>query len=165
MRVIAAPHRDLEHMTAAGEFRQDLFFRLGAGTVTLPSLRERPGDVIEIAEHLLRRGSGKRLSAAAREALVRHEWPGNVRELENVLRVASTLAASSPVIRAQYLPLPDAAPAARRRSSYHELIDAYRRRLVSEALEGTRGHRASAARQLGITRQALSYLMRRLEIA
>jgi transcriptional regulator with PAS, ATPase and Fis domain len=106
VRVIAATHRDLERMAGVGEFRQDLFFRLGAGTVTLPSLRERPGDVIEIAEHLLQRDSAKRLSTAAREVLVRHPWPGNVRELENVLRVASTLAAWSPVIRTQHLPLP-----------------------------------------------------------
>lgn len=73
-------------------------------------------------------------------------------------------AASSPVIRTQHLPLP-AVAATPRRSLYHESIDAYRRSLVREALEGTRGHRASAARQLGITRQALSYLLRRLEIA
>ncbi len=98
VRVIAATHRDLEAEVAAGRFREDLFFRLGAFPVRLPPLRERPGDVLLLAQHLLE-GLRQRLgmpelalSEEAARILEGHHWPGNVRELGNVLERAAILA-------------------------------------------------------------------------
>ncbi len=98
VRVIAATHRDLEAEVAAGRFRDDLFFRLGAFPVRLPPLRERPGDVLLLAQHLLGRlrqrldMPGLLLGEDAIDVLEGHSWPGNVRELGNVLERAAILA-------------------------------------------------------------------------
>jgi NtrC-family two-component system response regulator AlgB len=91
VRLIAATNRDLEQEVRAGRFREDLFYRLNVIEVTVPPLRQRPTDLLPLAEHLLEhfaRRTGKALDGftpAAREALVRHRWPGNVRELRNVV--------------------------------------------------------------------------------
>ena len=79
-RIVAATHRDLAGMVAAGGFRADLFFRLSVGVVPLPPLRHRGDDVLLLAEHFLaRQGDGSlRLAADARRRLRRHRWPGNV---------------------------------------------------------------------------------------
>jgi DNA-binding NtrC family response regulator len=133
--------------------------------VELPALRERGGDVLLLAEHFLSRTSrGRRpcrLSRPARQRLLEHRWPGNVRELENVLEVAATLAEGGAIER-EHLQLPEAAPAAT--GTYHQQVEAYRRKLVEDALAAARGNRAEAARRLGLTRQALAYLVRQLRI-
>jgi two-component system, NtrC family, response regulator len=170
VRVVAATHRDLRRLVAEGTFREDLFFRLQVGRVDLPPLRDRGRDVLGLAEHFLRRaaareaggGVGKngagRLSAAARERLLAYRWPGNVRELQNVLAVAATLAGDG-AIEPEHLGLSEAPPAG---SDYHREVDALRRRLVAGALAACRQNRAEAARRLGLSRQALSYLVRQL---
>ncbi len=94
VRVIAATSRDLEQAVKAGQFRQDLFFRLNVVQVTLPPLRARQGDVRLLAEAMLARIAGElgrpaaRFTPAALQALEAHAWPGNVRELQNVVRAA-----------------------------------------------------------------------------
>ena len=94
VRVIAATNRDLEQMVAAGEFRGDLYYRLGIVTITLPPLRERAEDLPLLVDHFLRRFSpelGKevdRIAPDALEVLRRHPWPGNIRELQSVLKQA-----------------------------------------------------------------------------
>lgn len=91
VRIVAATNRDLEAETAAGRFREDLLYRLNVIEITMPSLRHRSGDILPLAEHLLRffaRQAGKSVvgfSSAAQEALRRHSWPGNVRELRNAV--------------------------------------------------------------------------------
>jgi transcriptional regulator with PAS, ATPase and Fis domain len=91
VRIIAATNRNLEELVAAGKFREDLFYRLHVFVLELPSLRERSGDIIELANYLLQKhvsalGKGaKTLTAAAQEALVQYNWPGNIRELENAI--------------------------------------------------------------------------------
>ncbi|NOZ95354.1 MAG: GAF domain-containing protein [Acidobacteria bacterium] len=98
VRVIAATHRDLQDEVAAGRFRDDLFFRLGAFPVRLPPLRERPGDILLLAQHLLDRlrerlgMPGLALGEDAITILEGYGWPGNVRELGNVLERAAILA-------------------------------------------------------------------------
>jgi len=117
VRVIAATHRDLEAQVAAGRFREDLFFRLGVFPVRLPPLRERPGDVLLLAGHLLGRlrerlgMPGLTLGEDAVPRLEAHRWPGNVRELRNVLERAAILAGGG-VIQARHLELGEASPAA-----------------------------------------------------
>ena len=99
-RVIAATHRNLHAMVAAGRFREDLYYRLFALRIRTPSLREHPGDIPALATHLWSRLSGPTaplLTATALNELQRHSWPGNVRELRAFLVSLSVLADGSPV--------------------------------------------------------------------
>jgi len=186
VRVLAATHRDLERAVAAGTFREDLFYRLKVGAVDLPPLRERGDDVLRLADLFLSRHTPPpppRLAAATRDRLRAHSWPGNVRELENVLRLAAALAGGA-VIQPEHLELRRAAesappagtgaagqrpgeraatsPAAAAAGSYHQQVESLRRQLVVEAIAAAAGNHAEAARRLGISRQALSYLVRQL---
>ncbi|HVS01530.1 MAG TPA: sigma 54-interacting transcriptional regulator [Thermoanaerobaculia bacterium] len=165
VRVVTATHRDLAAMVREGSFRQDLYYRLRVAVVELPPLRERGGDVLLLAEHFLqRRRAGRRLRLArdAAARLLAHGWPGNVRELENVLEVAAALAEEG-VIEERHLPLAPAEDGASQ-GGYHQQVEAFRRRLVEEALAAVGGRQAEAARRLGLTRQALSYLVRQLKV-
>jgi transcriptional regulator with GAF, ATPase, and Fis domain len=83
---VAATNRDLRGEMEAGRFRADLYYRLAGAEIWAPPLRERGGDIGELAEHFLARaGSGRRWTAGALAALGEYEWPGNVRELEHVV--------------------------------------------------------------------------------
>ena len=94
---------------AAGHFREDLYYRLNVIEVTVPPLRDRPGDILPLAEHLLRffaRQNGKTISGFAepvREAILRYPWPGNIRELRNAVERGVILAAS-PIVKLTDLP-------------------------------------------------------------
>ncbi|HSL83108.1 MAG TPA: sigma 54-interacting transcriptional regulator, partial [Thermoanaerobaculia bacterium] len=168
-RVVAATHRDLQAMVAEGTFRQDLYFRLNVARVELPPLRDRGRDVALLAEHFLGNGEGdgdgaRRLTAEARGRLLAHPWPGNVRELQNVLQVASALAGGG-TVEARHLELPEAtAPGPAPNGDYHARVEAYRRRLLEEALAASGGNQAEAARTLGLSRQAMSYLVKQLRL-
>jgi transcriptional regulator with GAF, ATPase, and Fis domain len=97
VRIISATNRDLRVLSARGEFRSDLYFRLNGVSVTVPPLRKRPNDILPLAEFFIGRFAHKlsrnapQLSAGAREALETHRWPGNVRELKHVLERAVLL--------------------------------------------------------------------------
>ncbi len=170
VRVVAATHRDLVQAVALGTFRQDLFFRLRGASVTLPPLSERGEDVVRLAAHLIEREANRSglvaapfLGTAAAASLMQHRWPGNVRELENVIRVACLLAGEGGEIFPQHLEIeaePEAAPV----GAYHRQVDELRRRLVRDALAASGGQRTGAARILGLSRQALSYLVRELRL-
>ena len=122
IRVVAATHRDLPAMVRAGQFRQDLYYRLSTFPITLPALRERAQDIPLLAEALLQRvAPGRRLALApaALRCLVQHPFPGNVRELRNVLERAVLLSDGDTITAAtmaraltfdQGTPLPAAAP-------------------------------------------------------
>ena len=103
VRILAATNRDLEAEIAAGRFREDLFYRLNVIEVTLPPLRQRPADILPLAEHLLRffaRQNGKTVTGFAepvREALLRYPWPGNIRELRNAIERGVILASGPSV--------------------------------------------------------------------
>jgi two-component system response regulator AtoC len=91
VRVIAATHRDLESAIVEGTFREDLYYRLNIINVRVPPLRERPEDIVHLAELLLRKHKTPNESllpipASLRDALLKYNWPGNIRELENVMR-------------------------------------------------------------------------------
>jgi two-component system nitrogen regulation response regulator GlnG len=109
VRVIAATHRDLEGMCAAGRFRQDLYYRLNVFTITLPPLRERGDDIAILTAHFVRRFArelGKDVTAVAEETLAvlrQYPWPGNVRELQSVLKQA-LLQSVGPVLAPAFLP-------------------------------------------------------------
>ncbi len=116
IRVIATSNRDLAQAVRDGTFREDLLYRLNVVNLRLPPLRERPGDIVALAEHFVeevRRGQRHRRSGRSRprraSRLVAHRWPGNVRELENAMHRAVLLAAG-PEIEEFAIRLPDGAP-------------------------------------------------------
>ncbi|HTN53483.1 MAG TPA: sigma-54 dependent transcriptional regulator [Anaeromyxobacter sp.] len=171
VRVVAATARDLSRAVAAGEFREDLYWRLNVVHVRLPPLRERREDVLALAEHFLARYAALRpelpslsLSPEAREALLAHRWPGNVRELEHALERAVVLA-EGPVIREDDLPEPvRAAPGPPPAVSPPEgtlsvkrAIRAVEEQLIRAALERTGGNRTRAAELLELSYRALLY--------
>jgi NtrC-family two-component system response regulator AlgB len=103
VRVIAATNRNLKDAVTAGLFREDLLYRLDVMSLRMPALRERPSDIVPLAEHWLRhfaRQSGKKLSGFSDDAahlLQRHAWPGNIRELRNVIEHATILASGEKI--------------------------------------------------------------------
>ncbi len=118
VRIVAATHRDLCQAIRAGQFREDLFYRLNVVPIRLPPLRERIEDIPVLARHFLERGrdaglSIKTLDTSAIERLCQHRWPGNVRELENLMRRLAALypqeTINADVIHAE---LADAGPSA-----------------------------------------------------
>jgi two-component system, NtrC family, response regulator HydG len=166
VRVISATNRDLRAAVEAGQFREDLYYRLDVFSIRIPPLRERREDVLAIAEQLLgaRGVPPERLSAPARERLLAHAWPGNVRELENALERALILAGEGEIGPA-HLGQPAAAP---RRGAAEVLVegfdlDAFERELIHAALERSGGNKAAAARLLGITRRRLYSRLESLE--
>jgi NtrC-family two-component system response regulator AlgB len=109
VRVIAATNRKLETEIAAGRFREDLFYRLNVIEVTMPPLRQRPRDILPLADHLLRffaRQNGKAISGFGpdvREVIVRYPWPGNIRELRNAIE-RGVILSSGPFVEMNHLP-------------------------------------------------------------
>lgn len=157
VRIVTATHRDLGSMVKQQTFREDLYYRLHVGSLTLPPLRSRGRDVLLLADHFTER-SGYGLTSRARNALLRHSWPGNVRELRNVLQVAMAMSREATIdVQDLELPCTKAGPTL----GYHQQVDQLRRDLVSKALAASEGRRAVAARELGVSRQAVAYLIRR----
>jgi transcriptional regulator with GAF, ATPase, and Fis domain len=159
VRLITATNRNLEAMIEAGEFREDLYYRLRVVELTLPPLRARREDLPLLARHFVRLhgrrlGRGElALSRAALEVLLQHDFPGNVRELENVLEAAVALA-GGPRLEAD-----DVRLAAGFRRARGELatgtLDEVVRAHVGSVLERHQGNRVAAARELGIDRSTL----------
>jgi len=166
-RVMAATHRDLEAMVADGAFREDLYYRLRVVEIVVPPLRDRRGDIPELAEHLVRRAAGAAgsgdppfFSDAASARLLAHDWPGNVRELENCLTRAVVLATGG-VIHPEHLAL-DAAESTG--SGPLASLDQVEAAHVARVLHEVRGNRTRAAEILGISRPRLRRLIERYGI-
>ena len=97
-RILSATHRTLSDMVAAGEFREDLYYRINVIELHVPALRDRGDDIVELAEHIMKRlSTSSTLAADARQALLSYAFPGNVRELENMLERAVTLCTSGTI--------------------------------------------------------------------
>ncbi|MEL7061775.1 MAG: sigma 54-interacting transcriptional regulator, partial [Acidobacteriota bacterium] len=172
-RLIAATHRSLEEMVEAGDFREDLYYRLKVVTLEIPPLRGRQGDVRLLADHYLHElaeehGKGDIvLSQGALRALETYPWPGNVRQLRNVLEQVVIFHAGGEVEADQ---LPDELRQAtlvsggeapiQARHGRPRTMDEIERRAILETLERTSGHRADAAKMLGI---GLRTLQRKLK--
>ncbi len=169
VRLVTATARSLEAAVEAGRFREDLYYRIKVATLDLPPLRERGEDVALLARHFVDRyaaeyGKGAvRLSAAALSALRGCPWPGNVRQLENAIMEAVALADPGATLDRDAFPRLRAA-ADEPSGSYRERVDAFRRRTVEEALARCGGNRTHAAKQMGMSRQALLYLIRELGV-
>ncbi len=153
IRLVAATNSDLAAEMDAGRFREDLYHRLAVFPIRLPPLRERPGDIQPLAEHLtahIGRRQGKpdlRLDDAARRALQSHSWPGNVRELANALERAAILAEGNTIGEKDLLLGP---AAGRPGPSLDGTLKELERRAIEQALRATGGHRRKTAERLGI---------------
>ncbi|GEJ59121.1 sigma-54-dependent transcriptional regulator [Anaeromyxobacter diazotrophicus] len=159
VRVVAATNRDLAAAVAEGAFREDFYYRLDVFAIRVPPLRDRPEDVLPLAERFLAaRGlPADKLEPAARQRLAAHRWPGNVRELENALQRALILAGEGGIGPAHVAP---SGPAGRSRGAAELLgegfqLDAFERDLLLAALERAGGNKTHAAQLLGITRRRL----------
>ena len=173
VRIISATHKRLPALVDAGEFRQDLFYRLHVIELAMPSLREMREDISSIADAILKkmtRGAPARLDPAAAVALAGYPFPGNVRELENILERGLSLAADPLNISAADLHLTpppeegDAMMPTGDKWPLQDYLDRVERSAINEALEKTRYNRTAAAKLLGITFRAMRYRMERLGI-
>jgi two-component system NtrC family response regulator len=164
-RVLAATHRDLESLVAAGSFRTDLYYRLRILEIRVPPLRERAADVPVLARHFAQRAAraaGRAdpvLSAEALERLALHQWPGNVRELENCMTRAVILA-SGDVVHADHIQLGEGAAHAGAAQGLPTLLDLERDH-VERVLVACGGHKARTAQALGVSRPRLDRLLRK----
>ncbi len=183
IRIIATSNRNLAEVVKAGTFREDLFYRLNVVNLKIPPLRERPADVLELADHFVKmyakaNGCSRVLSTQARAQLIANRWPGNVRELENAMHRAVLIAGSESIG-----PEVDhragrrtARRAARRARGAHATFAAetvtralvgrtvadVERDLILETLKHCLGNRTHAANILGISIRTLAQQAQRI---
>jgi len=175
VRFLSATHCDLETLAAAGQFRSDLYFRLNGVSVTLPPLRERPEDVVPLAESFLRRSdSGATITEEAQAILMRHPWLGNVRELRNVVERAvllsrgkaiepahllfgskSIVLPSAPGIPAPPQSWPQAPSSQSAALSVQDAVAEGEKSRILQAMAECKGNQTKAATLLGISRGTL----------
>jgi len=167
VRVLCATHRNLERRVREGRFREDLYYRIALAKIEVPPLRERLEDIPvlrSIFEEEAARRHGLPLSpwtAAAESRLMHHHWPGNIRELKHTVEVAMARA-SGAAVRPEHLPL--AERRSRAHGTWESALEGFKRRLLTEVLTRNRGNRSAAARELGISRQALLYQLKKLDL-
>jgi transcriptional regulator with GAF, ATPase, and Fis domain len=165
-RVLAATNVDLKERIRAGEFLSDLYDRLAFDIVRVPPLRERDGDIEVLARHFLNQFAleipafrNRRLSAEALRRLNRYRFPGNVRELKNIIERAAYRDTGSEITLDDLGLILDDEPGARR-GTLQEKVEAYRRKLLADALKEAGGNQAQAARSLGISYHQFRYFLR-----
>ncbi len=182
VRIVAATNKDLMSAVREGKFRSDLLYRLNAYTVTVPPLRDRQEDILDLVEHFVQRysathGKGPMKVSDRALAMIRsYDWPGNVRELANVVERGVILAGREQTISFAHL-FPHIAPAdaptssAASTASEVELADSlldkqcdlqsFEETLIARALERCQGNVSKAARLLGVSRPTLDYRLKR----
>jgi DNA-binding NtrC family response regulator len=187
VRIVCATHRDLQAAIAAGEFRQDLYYRIHVVTIAIPALRERRDDIEPLLEAFGRRFAERYriewsgFTPAARERLRDYPWPGNVRELRNLVERSVVLGLGGPIDAAD---LPAEVASARTEASareaggsegagdageltrlpYEEARAAFERRYLMAVLERHGGNISQAASAIGLHRQTLQYKLKQLGI-
>jgi two-component system, NtrC family, response regulator len=170
-RIVCATHQNLDAMTAAGSFREDLYYRLAEIVVKIPTLAERPGDAVLLARHFVTRFArdmNPKVSGLSPEALAAidsYPWPGNVRELENRLKRA-VIMADGKTVGADDLDLPGV------RADDHQAVlinlraarEVADRRAIRQAMSRTDNNISSAAKLLGISRPTLYDLLKQYRL-
>ena len=174
-RVIAATNQDLPAMVRAKKFREDLFFRLNVVTIELPPLRERPEDVMLLAEHFLSdfcrkaRRKPPKFSAVARRRLESHTWPGNVRELRNLMERLAYLSSGDRIEADDLVMILSPDDPSRGLISFDlplaEATSKFQADFIQQAVGRNRGNMSEAAKQLGLHRSNLYRKMRHLGMA
>ena len=171
-RILSATHKKLGQMVAAGEFREDLYYRINVIELPVPALRDRGEDVIELARHILNKlSSSIALDESAKEALIDYSFPGNVRELENMLERAVTLCTTGTIcdkdlnIRLQAsTPVEGDDPIQFTATDLSNQVEDVQRQAIMEALEKTRFNKTAAAKLLGLSFRQLRYRIKKLGI-
>ena len=169
-RILFATHRNLAQMVTAGQFRQDLFYRISVVKVRVPPLRERPKDIALLAQHFLARYSKmyakgiESIEPAALKLLESHNWPGNVRELENEIQSAIIMAEDTCIrVRDLSEELQDRNTPDFLESEFTVSLESkmreYRVKLVNESIQECNGNQALAALRLSISRAELLRLI------
>ncbi len=161
VRIVAATNRNLEQEVENGRFRRDLLYRIQVLHVAVPPLREREGDVLEIAKHVMRHaGRELPITKEAAEVLVAYRWPGNVRELEHqIQRIA---AAGTDAVSVEHLSREVRGATRRKQKPRAAAGSSDERQEVEQALRSADGNITRAARTLSMTRQGLKKKMARL---
>jgi Nif-specific regulatory protein len=167
IRVVAATNRDLRQAVDAGDFREDLFYRLQVFDIPIPPLRERRADIAPLSDAFLQEigrafgRPGAKLTREAREALWQYDWPGNVRELRNVLERAAILCDDGP-ITPQHLSLESTVELSRGSDTTN--LGTMEREMIAKVLRDCRWNKSEAARHLRLSRTQLYVRMRRHSI-
>jgi len=176
IRLLSATHRNLNDMVRDGSFRQDLYYRINVIDLHVPPLRERPGDIPALVEHILAKltGANKQdrpvLSASALAALQKYHFPGNVRELENIMERALALYDGNN-IESDDLNLPIDAHKAAKSPEYSPVLgsledhlEGIERKAITQVLEENEGDKTAAAKQLGLSFRSLRYRLKQLDM-
>ena len=176
VRIVAATSRNLEEGMENDTFREDLYYRLNVFPILLPPMRERKSDIMLLADHFLQKYGSmynkemKRISTSAINMMMAYHWPGNVRELENCIERA-VLTSADGVIHGFNLP-----PSLQTSDETHtsllpengadlkQMIEAYEREIIIDALKKHRGNAAAAARYLQATQRIINYRVKSLGI-
>lgn len=182
IRLIATSNRDMAEMVARGGFREDLYYRLNVFPLMIPPLRERPLDIVPMAQRILDRNDGRngqsplQLSSQAAARLMQHHWPGNVRELENVIQRAMILAMGS-IIEIEDLNLPRVEAILEPVDEpLHDQIESdgddsqldmksLEKAHIIETLNAVNGSRKLAVKRLGISERTLRYKLQQYRLA
>jgi DNA-binding NtrC family response regulator len=170
VRVVAATNQDLQQLIADGDFREDLFYRLNVVPVTIPTLRQRPGDIPLLVAHFLEKlnAGSKTISPEAMEALARYSWPGNIRELENTIERIIILSHGDEIgvadlpaeVRAGFNSRDRAASSFQLPDEGIDLEEV-ELELIRQALDRTGANVPKAAKLLGLTAKTLEARMQR----
>ena len=192
VRVVAATHANLLEKVEKGEFRRDLFYRLNVFPISIPALRERPGDIRLLVDSFIDRYKVKYhkeikgITQHAMAQLETHPWPGNIRELENVIERGVLLCDNGKKIELQHLfammaieQSPEAAVSPTgdlkdiKKGVYNQFVDMFfdaqnnlfeiEETILKEALNRSKGNMSKAARALGMTRPQLAYRLGKLD--
>ena len=171
VRVIAATNRDLKAMAEEKKFRQDLYYRLNVVTIEIPSLRQRPEDIPELALHFLKTFSQKNkraingFSPDAMDTMIRYHWPGNVRELMNAIERGVVLARSDYICKEDFsFIIPDDSRKAALETSLENIsLSKVEEKAILSTLESAGGNKSETARRLGITRKTLLKKLKQYE--
>jgi len=166
-RIVAATNSDLRQLIADGEFLHDLYDRLSFEVIEVPPLRQREGDVAILARHFLNEFmkeipslSGKRLSQAALKLLNKYEFPGNIRELKNIIERSAYRDTTNEITPEDLGMLPQKQPELNG-ETFHEKVEAFQKRLITEALGTAGGNQASAARTIGLSYHQFRYFLKK----
>jgi Nif-specific regulatory protein len=172
IRLVAATNKDLEKAIAAGEFREDLYYRLNVFSIYVPPLRDRRTDITLLADYFVEKfarehgKSVKRISTPAIDMLASYHWPGNVRELANVIERA-VVVSEGQALHSHHLPptLQTAeASGTAQSATLAESIAAFEKDALQDALKSAKGNRAKAARLLSTTERIFNYRVRKYGI-
>jgi len=173
VRLIAATNQELEKLIEAGDFREDLFYRLNVVTIYIPPLSERKEDIPPLVNHFIQKyaaENNKNIDGISKEALdllMRYDYPGNIRELENIIERSIVLARGDMIVTEDlpvYARISESEEKQQEDSSLTEMVERFEQKLIIEALDKAEGNQSQASRNLGIGERKLRYKLRKYKV-